>query len=348
MTMNEQVNEIIKTMTAWRTHDFGESRFVKEEIQKPAPGQGELLVKVKATSVNPIDYVIRGGTGAAFLDGLPATLHMDVAGIVEATGEGVTEFAEGDEIYACAGGIGGIPGALADYMRVDQKLAARKPQNISFAKAAALPLVSITAWEGLIDKARVHEGQKVLVHGATGGVGHIGIQLAKWKGATVYATASSKEKLNIGHKIGADEVINYKKEPVGEYVEKHTSGDGFDIVFDTVGGENVPPSIEAAKMNGDVISLAVSHKESTSIELPVIIQKGLSLHGVIMAIPLLFNVGRSHHGEILSEMARLVEDGMVKPLTDAKKFTFDDAAAAHNHAASGMQIGKVIMTHPGN
>lgn len=189
--MSKQTMEITKTMTAWRTHDFGKPEFVKEEIQKPAPGQGELLVKVKATSVNPIDYVIGSGTGAAFINGLPATLHMDVAGIIETTGESVTQFAEGDEIYACAGGIGDIPGALADYMLVDQKLAARKPQNISFAEAAALPLVSITAWEGLIDKARVQEGQKVLVHGATGGVGHIGIQLAKWKGAEVYTTAST-------------------------------------------------------------------------------------------------------------------------------------------------------------
>lgn len=336
-----------ETMNAWRIHDFGESNFVKEEVSKPSPGEGELLVKVKATSVNPIDYVIRSGTGAAFIDDLPATLHMDVTGIVEATGERVTGFDEGDEVYACAGGIGDIPGALADYMLVDENLAARKPKNLSFAEAAALPLVSITAWEGLVDKARIQEGQKVLVHGATGGVGHIGIQLAKWKGAEVYATGSTKEKRSLGQKLGAKKTINYKKESVEEYVEKYTNGEGFNVVFDTVGSENVLPSIDATKKNGDVISLAVSHKEPTTIGLPKIIQNAISLHGVIMVIPLLFNKGRAHHGEILTEIARLADDGIIEPLIDAKEFSFDEAAEAHKHAASGKQIGKVVMVHPG-
>lgn len=346
--MNTQPTEA-KTMTAWRIHEFGSpDSFVKEEITKPTPAPGELLVRVKATSVNPADYVIRSDTGAAFIDGLPAILHMDVAGVVEETGEEVVEFRQGDEIYACAGGIADIPGALADYMLVDEKLAARKPENLSFLQAAALPLVSITAWEGLIDKARIHENQKVLVHGATGGVGHIGIQLAKWKGAEVYTTASTTKKMDIGRKLGADYAINYKEEAVEQYVEKYTNGNGFDLVLDTVGGDNLSRSAEAARLNGAVVSLAVSHMTYPGDLLPEIFRNGLTLHGVIMVIPLLFNIGRAHHGEILSEITRLAEDGIIAPLIDPKEFTFDEVAEAHKYAESGKQIGKVVLTHPDN
>lgn len=350
--MNTQLTDLskeTKTMTAWRIHEFGSpDSFVKEEIAQPIPAQGELLVRVKATSVNPIDYVIRSASGAAFIDGLPATLHMDVAGVVEATGERVTGFEEGDEIYACAGGIGDIPGALADYMLVDEKLAARKPKNLSFLQAAALPLVSITAWEGLIDKAHLHKGQKILVHGATGGVGHIGIQLAKWKGAEVYATASTTTKMNIGRKLGADYAINYKEQSVEQYVKEYTGGNGFDLVFDTVGGDNLRRSVEAARLNGALVSLAVSHIGYPEDLLPEFFHNGLTLHGVIMAIPLLFNIGRAHHGEILSQIARLAEDGVITPLIDPKEFTFDEVAEAHEHAESGKQIGKIVLAHPDN
>jgi len=338
-----------QTMTAWRIHQFGSpDSFVKDKIAKPSTATGELLVRVKATSVNPIDYVIRSNIGAGFIDGLPATLHMDVAGVVEETGEEVTDLKEGDEIYACAGGIADIPGALADYMIVDAKLAAKKSKNISFPEAAALPLVSITAWEGLIDKARIHENQTVLVHGATGGVGHIGIQLAKWKGAEVFTTASTKEKMSIGHKLGAEHAINYKDENVEDYVKKYTGGKGFDLVFDTVGGKNLRRSVRATKQNGTVVSLAVSHKSYPEDLLSKIISKGITLHGVIMVIPLLYNIGRIHHGEILSQVAQLVEKGDIKPLVDQKEFTFNETSAAHKYAASGKQIGKVVLQHPNN
>lgn len=164
--------------------------------------------------------------------------------------DAIEPFAPGDEVYVCAGGVAGTSGALAEFMLADADLVARKPESLSMAEAAALPLVTITAWDGLIDRVNVGVDQTVLVHGATGGVGHVGIQLAKHAGATVYTTGSSEEKLEIGRELGADAAINYREQSVAEYVDEHTDGRGFDVVFDTVGGENIDNSLEAAALNG--------------------------------------------------------------------------------------------------
>jgi NADPH2:quinone reductase len=228
-------------MTAWTIDDFGgPDVFEKHEQPVPEIEASEVLVRVHATSVNPVDYKIRRGDAEALCPPQPATLHGDVAGTVVAVGDEVTDFAKGDEVYGCAGGFrGAAHGALADYMPCDARLLAPMPEPLSFREAAALPLVVLTAWEGLVDKAFVQAGEHVLVHGATGGVGHVGVQLAKWRGAEVAATASSQRKLDIGADLGADTLINYEEEPVEDYVERCTDGRGFDIVFDTVAGENV-------------------------------------------------------------------------------------------------------------
>lgn len=215
---------------------FGEpSVFQYKEISKPELKPGHVLIQVKATSVNPIDTKVRAGAVPAVAPEFPAVLHGDVSGLVSAVGEGVTEFKIGDEVFGCAGGFRGTGGALAEFMLADADLLAHKPKNLTMEEAAALPLVSITAWEALFNRARLIPGQNILIHGATGGVGHIAIQLAKWGGATVYTTASSQEKLEIGTRLGADITINYREESVHDYVQKYTNGKGFDVVFDTVG-----------------------------------------------------------------------------------------------------------------
>ena len=177
-------------------------------------------------------------------------LGMDFAGTVEETGEGVTGFAVGDEVYGCAGGLANLQGALAELMPADARLIAHKPKSLSMREAAALPLVGITAHAGL-RRAGVRAGHKVLVHGGTGGVGHVAVQLARHAGAETYATGTGADKLRTIEGYGA-KAIDYEAEAVADYVERHTGGKGFDVVFDTVGAENLAKSFEAAALNGQV------------------------------------------------------------------------------------------------
>lgn len=313
--------------------------FEMTDIPIPQVQPNHVLIRVMATSVNPVDYKIRQGAVPDIAPDFPAVLHGDVAGVVEAIGEDITTFKPGDEVYACVGGVKGLGGALAEYMLADADLVAHKPKSLTMAEAAALPLVSITAWEGLIDRANVQPGQRVLVYGATGGVGHIGVQLAKWAGATVYALVSSEEKRAIAHKLGADFTINYRQQPVEEFMAEHTDGQGFDVVFDTVGNDNLQNAFKAAKLNGTVVSIVSLSQQ----DLTLLHAKGLTLHLVYMLIPLLHGVGRSRHREILIQLAQLVDAQQVRPLLDSQVFKFSEVSAAHQRAESGQAIGKVVL-----
>jgi NADPH:quinone reductase len=327
------------SMQAQVITQFGEPDvFQTQDIPQPALRAGHILIRVAASSVNPADYKIRR-FGPPIAPALPAVLHGDVAGVIEAVGEDVQDFKPGDEVYACAGGVKGVGGALAEFLLADAALVAYKPTTLTMPEAAALPLVSITAWEGLFDRAQLRAGQTVLIHGATGGVGHVAIQLAKWAGATVFATVSSGSKAAIARELGADGAINYREQSVTDYVAEHTNGAGFDIVFDTIGGTNLDRSFEAAKLNGTVVSISTSEAH----DLSPMHAKGLSLHVVFMLIPMLYNIGRSHHGEILRQIATLVDNGQLRPLLDQQRFTFEQVAAAHRRAESGQQIGKVVL-----
>ncbi len=319
----------------------GPEVFTGVDLPDPVTRPGHVLIRVDATSVNPIDTKIRSGALAALAPAFPAVLHGDVAGTVEAVGEGVSRFAPGDEVYGCAGGVKGLGGALADVMLADADLIAPKPARLSMSEAASLPLVTITAWDGLIDRARVRPGQTVLVHAATGGVGQIGIQLAKWAGATVFATGSSEDKRRIARDLGVDGAIDYRAQDVASYVAEHTGGRGFDVVFDTVGGENLAKSFEAVAVNGTVVCTAAR----ATVDLSPLHAKGATLHVVFMLIPMLHGIGRARHGEILTEVARIADEGAVRPLIDPRDFTFDQVGAAHAHLESGQAIGKVVLTH---
>lgn len=287
-----------------------------------------------------MDLKIRQGAVVDISPDFPAILHGDVAGVVEAVGDKVTKFKVGDEVYGCAGGVKATGGALAEYMLADVDLIAHKPRSLSMAEAAALPLVSITAWEGIIDRAKVASGQKVLVYGGTGGVGHLGVQLAKWVGAEVYATVSNQEKSAIALSLGANATIDYRQAAVKDFVAEHTDGNGFDVVFDTVGNDNLQNAFQAAKLNGTVVS-TVSRSQQ---DLSLLHAKGLSLHLVYMLIPMLANINHAYHSEILTKIADLADQGYITPLIDPKPFTFDDIAAAHTHLESGTAVGKVVLT----
>lgn len=327
-------------MKALVIEHFGEPTvFQTADLPIPKVLPGHILIRVAATSVNPVDVKIREGAVADIAPAFPAVLHGDVAGVIEAVGDGVDRFKVGDEVYGCAGGVKGTGGALAEYMLADAHLIAHKPQSLTMAESAALPLVSITAWEGLIDRVQVQPGQKVLVYGGTGGVGHIGVQLAKWAGATVYALVSSDEKAAIARSLGADVTIDYRQTPVEEFVAEHTDGQGFDVVFDTVGNDNLQNAFKAAKLNGTVVSIVSLSQQ----DLTLLHAKGLTLHLVFMLIPMLFGVNRARHAEILSKLAILVDQGQVRPLLDARSFAFTDVAAAHAYAQSGDAVGKVVL-----
>lgn len=328
-------------MKAMVINSFGDSDvFESAEVALPEVKAGHVLVKVAATSVNTVDTMIRqmGEALAPLSPALPGILGMDFAGTIEAVGEGVSDFSVGDEVYGCAGGLADIPGALAEYMLADANLIAPKPSTLSMAEAAAIPLVGITAYEGLI-RAQVGSGQKVLVHGGAGGVGHIAIQIARYLGAEVYSTASADKQMELIRDLGATP-INYRTESVSDYVNQHTGGNGFDVVYDSVGGANLPNSFEAAALNGS-IATTVSMAE---IDLTPAHFKGLSLHVVFMLIPMLHNVKRAEHGDILRTLAQMADEGKLKPVVDEEAFRLKDAGKAHDRLASGNAMGKVVIT----
>ena len=326
-------------MLAMVIEEFGGPDVFKvAKIPIPEMKAGHVLIRVHATSVNPIEGLIRT-MGPPFAPALPAVLHGDVAGTVEAVAPDVTTLKIGDEVYACAGGVIGTGGALAEYMLADASFVAPKPKSLSMRQAAALPLVTITAWEGVFQRARVKPGSTVLIHGGAGGVGHIAVQLAKIAGAKVHATVSSEDKATIVHSFGADAIIHYKTEDVKSYVDRLTDGKGFDVVFDTVSGSNLANSFEAARFNGDVLAtVSLGQFDLTPVHL-----RGLSLHVIFMLIPLIHNVNRAAHGAILREAAQLIDAGQIRPLLDPHTFRIRDVAEAHRLLESGEAVGKVVL-----
>ena len=322
-------------MTGFGTPEVFELR----EIPKPQIRPGYVIIRVRASSVNPIDYKIRSG----LLKNLApenGVLGFDVSGIIEAVGDGVTRFKEGDEVFGCSGAITGNPGALAEYQLVDERLLAFKPKSLTLEECAALPLVSITAWDALVRGAKINQTDKVLVHGGTGGVGHLGVQLAKAFGADAYSTVSSDIKAELVRNYGATP-INYNSASIAEYVNEHSKGEGFDVIFDTVGGNVLNDSFEASKLEGRVTSVNTRIK----CDLTILHQKALSLHVVFMIIPILYDQheGKNRHGEVLKEIAKKVDSGFISPLIHEQIFSFNEISEAHTLLEEGRAIGKVIL-----
>ncbi|MEM1257145.1 MAG: zinc-dependent alcohol dehydrogenase family protein [Bacteroidota bacterium] len=328
-------------MKAMIITQYGEHAvFERQEIPTPTPKSGEVLIKISASSVNTVDTMIRKmGKNLPLSPNTPAILGMDFAGTIEAVAHDVSAFVVGDEVYGCVGGLVDLPGTLAEYVAADSRLIAKKPKNISMKEAAAIPLVGITAYEGLI-RAGIQSGQKVLVHGGSGGVGHMALQLAKHFGAQVYSTGGGDKQIQLIEQLGATG-INYKTETVEEYVNRYTDGKGFDIVYDSVGAGNLINSFNAAALNGNVAT-TVSLCE---LDLTTAHFKGLSLHVVFMLIPMLHNFKREEHGEILRNIAKVIEQGSLKPVLDEQSFSLEEAGKAHAHLESGQAIGKIVVTH---
>lgn len=306
-------------------------------IARPRAEQGQILIRIKASAVNPLDLKIYNGDAAHARHALPAVLGIDLAGVVESLGPGDTSFRRGDEVFGMTGGVGGLQGSLAEFASVDANLLALKPSNLTFREAAALPLIFITAWEGLVDRAGVRSRQKVLIQGGAGGVGHIAVQLALAFGAEVFATGSARDKAFI-EQLGAT-FIDYNGMTVDDYVAKHTSSRGFDIVYDTVGGVVLDASFSAVARFGHVVS---AFGWGTHALAPLSF-RAATYSGVFTLLPILTGEGRAHHGEILREAAKLSEAGKLVPKLDRRRFTLETIEDAYDAVRTRNASGKIVI-----
>jgi NADPH:quinone reductase-like Zn-dependent oxidoreductase len=306
-------------------------------LERPTLAPGQVLVRIAAAGLNPLDTKIRAGQAAHAQQPLPAVLGLDMAGTVVETAPGVTAFHEGDEVYGLAGGVGGHQGTLAEYLAVNADLLALKPRNLSMRQAAALPLSTITAWEGLVDRARVHAGQTVLIHAGAGGVGHVAVQIALACGAKVFATVSP-DKQKIVEAFGATP-IDYRSTTVDQYLAEHTAGEGFDIVYDTVGGATIDASFAAVKR---YTGHALSCLGWSSHSLAPLSFRGATYSGVFTLHPLLTGENQLHHGQILAQATALAEAGKLKPSLNPQSFSSNDLDSAFATVSSG-SLGKVVI-----
>lgn len=313
-----------------------------QEVPNPAVpvGNTELLVRLVAAGINPVDTKLRSA-GTFYPDRLPTILGCDGAGIVEAVGASVQRFRPGDEVYFCYGGLGAHQGNYADYTVVDERFVSRKPTSISFAEAAAAPLVLITAWEALYEQGRLEPGERVLIHAGAGGVGHVAIQLAKLKGATVSTTVGSEEKANFVKELGADHVIFYKQTDFVQAVLDWTDNKGVDLAFDTVGGETFHKTFPAVRVYGDIVTILEPDAKTIWKTARI---RNLRIGLELMLTPALLGLEESlqHHAEILEQCATWIDEGKLK-IHVSHKFPLKEAVKAHQLIESGSVTGKIVL-----
>ncbi|MCT2561690.1 zinc-dependent alcohol dehydrogenase family protein [Chryseobacterium herbae] len=333
--MNSDLNT--KTMKALITEEFGKP-FVMKDIDQPIPKDHQVLIRIKAAGLNPLDLKIKNGQAAHAQVNLPAVLGIDMSGIVIETGKNVHDFKMGDEVFGMVGGIGDHQGTLAEYITADAEHISLKPKSISFQEAAAIPLIFITAWEALADQINIQSGQTVLIHGGAGGVGHMAVQIAVAKGAKVYTTVQPNSSDQI-RKYGA-EPIDYTTLSVDQYVQQYTNGLGFDAVVDTVGGSVLDDSFRAVKQyTGHVVSILGWGTHS----LAPLSFRNAKYSGVFTLYPLLSGERKKHHGDILKEAALLMETGKVKVQLHSQSYSLEQADDAYSLLESGKATGKIVI-----
>jgi NADPH2:quinone reductase len=307
------------------------------EVEQPTPGAGEVLVRIEASGLNPLDNKIRAGAAPHARQPLPAILGLDLAGTVASVGPGVTRFNPGDRVYGMTGGVGGRQGSLAEFAAVDARTLALIPKVYSMRQAAALPLAFVTAWEGLVERVEIKKGDRVLIQGGAGGVGHVAVQLARTFGATVYATASARKR-DLVESLGAV-FIDYAASTVDQYVAEHTGGRGFELVFDSVGGAVLDASFHAVGRYGHVVSALGWGTHS----LAPLSFKEASYSGIFTLEPLLSGAGLERLGHIMREATLLADAGLLMPWVDSRVFTFDTLEAAYEILSKGESAGKLVV-----
>lgn len=302
------------------------------------PSPFHIQVKLHAAGINPVDTKLRKGGVPA----LPAILGCDGAGVVESVGSDVTRFQPGDEVFFFNGGIGGEQGNYAEYTVIHEDYAAARPCRLSMNEAAALPLVWITAWESLVDRAQLKADETVLIHAAAGGVGHVAVQLAKHIGAKVAVTVSGPDKAAFARQLGADKIIDYKKEDFVASALEWTGGEGVDGVFDTVGGDTFCRSFAAAKIYGRVVTLLQTACEVG--DLKTARSRNQSIHYELMLTPMQLGMhaARIRQREMLEAATSLIEAGKLK-ITVGRVLPLEQAAEAHRLIEDGHVMGKLVL-----
>jgi NADPH:quinone reductase-like Zn-dependent oxidoreductase len=308
-----------QAMKAVRIHTYGGPEVLKyEDAPRPQPQAGEVLVRVHAAAVNPVDWKVREGHTKDFWPHkFPLTLGWDLSGVVEELGRGASRFKIGDEVYS-------VPdptrnGAYADYIVVRESELALKPNSLYHIRAAAVPLAALTAWQSLFDTAQLQPGQRVLIHAGSGGVGHFAVQLAKWKGAYVIATASTKNQ-ELLRELGADEAIDYTRQRFEDVARK------IDIVLDPIGGDTQERSWQVLKKGG--ILLSVVERPSADKA------KALGIQAAFVA---------SHpNGAKLAKIAELIDSGDLKPIVN-RILPLPEARRAHELSQTGRTHGKIVL-----
>jgi NADPH2:quinone reductase len=313
------------------------------EVPDPVlKGSQDVLVRLHAAGLNPVDWKLRR-KGGFYPDRLPLILGCDGAGVVEAVGPAVTKWNVSDEVFFFNGGMGGDEqGNYAELTVVHQDYLAAKPKSVTMVEAASVPLVWLTAWEALFDRASLRAGETVLIHGGAGGVGYIALQIAKQARAIVYTTISSPEKAAFAESCGSDHCINYKEEDFVEAVLRLTDDQGVDVVFDVVGGQVFADSFPATKIYGHVVTLDeinFSKEEAAAAKL-----RNLSLSYELMLTPMHFKMheARMRQTGMLGEATRLIDAGQVKPHV-TNVFSLDEIGKAHDVVEDGHSIGKTVV-----
>src|SRR6267154_2891603 len=308
-----------QTMKAIRIHNYGGPEVLHYEgAPRPEPQAGEVLVRVHAAGVNPIDWKVREGHMKDFWPHkFPLILGWDLSGVVEEIGAGVSRFKKGDEVYS-------VPdvsrdGAYAEHIVVRESELALKPKSLHHIRAAAVPLAALTAWQSLFDTAQLQPGQRVLIHAGSGGVGHFAVQFAKWKGAYVFATASTKNQ-DLLRELGVDGPIDYTQQRFEDAARN------IDIVLDTIGGETQERSWSVLKKGGNLVSLVQPPSEEKAKEL-----------GVRAAF-----VAGHPSGPQLAEIAKMIDSGKLAPVID-RILPLSEVRRAHELSQSGHVRGKIIL-----
>ena len=325
-------------MRAQLLYSFGgDAKFTAVELPDPAPGPGQVLIRIVATSVNPIECKLRQYGGEVAPE-LPALLGSDLAGRIIAIGPGVDRFVVGDEVFGYVGGVRGYPGAYAQMAAVDARLVAAAPRSIPLAHAAALPLAGLTAAEAL-ERSHVAPGKAVLILGATGGVGHLAVQMASALGAAVHAGVRSPDRLDAALGLGADTSFATDRESPIEYAKRVTSGTGFDALLDCTAGVDLGALFGALRDGGHLVSLVTRR----ACDLSLMSRKGLSLHTIFVPNSLLNGTGHEAYTTRLERIAGLVDAGWIKPQIDRRIFTLDQVGDAHSAFKSGPVDGKILI-----
>jgi len=308
-----------QTMKAIRIHNYGGPEVLQyEAAPRPKPGKGEVLIRVHAAGVNPIDWKVRAGYMKDFIaHSFPIILGWDVSGVIEEVGPNVSRFKKGDEVYSLPDHTRN--GAYGEYIVVRESEVALKPNALHHVRAAAMPLATLTAWQALFDTAQLQPRQRVLVHGAAGGVGHFAVQLAKWKGAHVIGTASARNHEML-YELGADELVDYTVLKFESIVRD------VDVVLDTIGGDTQERSWQVLKKGGALVSLVQQSSENKAKE-----------HGVRG-----IRLGARANGQELVEIAKIVDAGKLAPVID-RILPLSEARRAHELSQSGHTHGKIVL-----